>query len=142
MIYFNPYIYILFILLLPFETPGWLVLTLSFIAGLFMDAFSNTPGMHSAATVLIGFIRQYLLRILSPRDGYESGLNAHYQHMGIGWFVVFAGILTLLHHMFLFYLEDFALEHILRNMLKIILSSILSVLIMMILMLVSYKPQR
>ena len=56
-IYLNPYAYILFILILPFETPGWLVLSLGFVLGLIMDAFCNTLGMHSVATVLLAFLR-------------------------------------------------------------------------------------
>ena len=27
--------------------------------------------MHSSATVLAGFVRPYVLRVISPRDGYE-----------------------------------------------------------------------
>ena len=40
----NPYFYVLFVLLLPFETPGWILLSLAFILGLTIDIFSNTPG--------------------------------------------------------------------------------------------------
>ncbi len=37
--YLNAYIYVLFILLLPFETPKWLMLILAFFTGLTMDFF-------------------------------------------------------------------------------------------------------
>ena len=37
--YINPYCYILFILILPFETPGWLLLVLAFILGMIIDVF-------------------------------------------------------------------------------------------------------
>src|SRR5674536_70033 len=66
--YVNPYVYIMFILLLPVEFPSWLLLLLSFATGLIIDFFSGSPGMHTSATVLAGFVRPYVLRIVAPRD--------------------------------------------------------------------------
>jgi rod shape-determining protein MreD len=60
--YVNPYVYIMFILLLPVEMPSWLLLMLSFFTGLIVDLFCGTPGMHSSATVLAGFVRGSYLR--------------------------------------------------------------------------------
>ncbi|MFZ4059415.1 MAG: rod shape-determining protein MreD, partial [Ferruginibacter sp.] len=47
--YINPYVYVLFILLLPFETPQWLLLISAFLLGFGVDLFSDTMGMHTAA---------------------------------------------------------------------------------------------
>ena len=47
--YINPYVYILFILLLPVEIPAWILLLLSFAAGGIIDFFSGSPGMHASA---------------------------------------------------------------------------------------------
>jgi len=63
--YMIPYTYILFILLMPFETPRWIQLLAGFTLGLTMDLFTGTPGMHTAATVLIAFVRPYLLDLLN-----------------------------------------------------------------------------
>src|SRR3989339_664875 len=71
--YVNPYIYIIFILLLPVEIPSWLLLILSFCMGMVIDFYSGSPGMHSSASVLAGFVRPFVLRFISPRDGYEPG---------------------------------------------------------------------
>lgn len=141
-IYINPYAYILFILILPFDTSGWLLLSLAFLTGLTMDAFSNSMGMHSAAIVLVAFLRPYLLSVLSPRDGYGEGQTPHYSQMGMTWFLMFAGILTLVHHFTLFLAEDFSLDSIFTLILRVILSSIFSMIIMIVLLLVSYKARR
>src|SRR5690606_30576224 len=58
---FIPYIYPLFILLLPFETPVWLLLILGFTMGITMDMFMNTAGMHACATVLLAYLRTNVL---------------------------------------------------------------------------------
>ena len=49
--YLNPFLYVMFILMLPFETPDWLVLLLGFITGLTLDMFTDTIGMHTASCV-------------------------------------------------------------------------------------------
>src|SRR5664279_4931881 len=72
--YINPYVYIMFILLLPIEIPSWLLLILSFTIGMIIDFFSGSPGIHTSATVLAGFVRPYVIRVVSPKDGYEACL--------------------------------------------------------------------
>jgi len=115
-------------------------MSLAFILGMTMDAFSNTPGMHSAAAVFLALIRQYLLQFFAPRDGYEGKKTPHYGVMGLAWFTIYAGITTLLHHTFLFFLEDFRMDHFFSIILKAIASSSLTLVIMIVLLLVSYKP--
>jgi rod shape-determining protein MreD len=138
----NPYTYILFIFMLPFDTPGWLLLTLAFVSGLIMDAFSNTLGMHMSALLITAFCRHYLLAIMAPRDGYESGQTPHYSHMGLTWFLLYAGILTLLFHFSLFLTEDFRWGNFFIILFKSVISSALSLIIMSILLLTSHRPRR
>jgi rod shape-determining protein MreD len=71
--YVNPYVYIMIILLLPSLTPSWMVLTIAFFTGLVIDLFSGSPGMHASATLLAGFARPFVLRVIAPRDGYDPG---------------------------------------------------------------------
>ena len=68
--YVNPYVYIMFILMLPSLTPSWLLLLTAFLTGLIIDLFSGSPGMHAGATVLAAFSRPLVLRLIAPRDGY------------------------------------------------------------------------
>ncbi|MCP2937499.1 hypothetical protein NK983_32875, partial [Salmonella enterica subsp. enterica serovar Typhimurium] len=73
--------YILFILLLPFETPRLLVMFLAFVTGLVVDMFYDTAGIHAAVCTLIGYSRYYILKVLSPREGYDPGLTPTIQSM-------------------------------------------------------------
>ncbi len=73
--FLNPYVYILFILLLPFETPSWLLLILSFLIGFCIDIFSNTIGLHASACVFMGYMRPFVLNLISVRDNYESDIS-------------------------------------------------------------------
>jgi rod shape-determining protein MreD len=125
--YVNPYVYIMFILLLPFEIPSWLLLLLSFATGLIMDFFSGSPGMHSFATVLAGFVRPYILRVISPRDGYEPGSDPSMLTYGFKWFLTYGLIIVLVHHTALFYLEVFRFADFFRTMWRVLISSLFSI---------------
>jgi len=124
--YINPYVYIMFILLLPIEIPSWLLLLLSFTTGLIVDFFSGSPGMHTSATVLAGFVRPYILRIVSPRDGYEPGSDPSMLIYGFRWFATYTLLIVLIHHTALFYLEVFRFADFFRTMLRVLLSTLFS----------------
>jgi len=125
--YVNPYIYIMFVLLLPVEIPSWLLLLLSFVMGLILDFFSGSPGMHSSATVLTGFVRPFILRVISPRDGYEARSEPSMMAYGFRWFLIYTVLIVLVHHTALFYIEVFRFADFFRTMLRVLLSSLFTV---------------
>lgn len=125
--YLNPYIYTLFILLLPFETPGWLVILTGFFLGFSVDIFSETMGMHTAATTLMAYLRPMALSMVAPRDGYEAGSFPRVSYYGIAWFLQYSLILVFAHHTVLFFIELFSFEDLFRVLLRIILSTLFSV---------------
>lgn len=124
--YLVPYVYLLFILLMPFETPWWLQIVAGFLLGAGMDLLENTAGMHTAATVLIAYIRPYMLDRLAPRDGYEPETFPRIHYYGFLWFLKYTVVIVVIHHFVLFYLEVFQLRDFLSTLLRVILSSILS----------------
>ena len=125
--YVNPYIYIIFILLLPVEIQEWILLILAFFTGLTVDIFSGTIGMHAGATVFAGFVRPYILRIISPRDGYEPGAYPSMQIYGFRWFLIYSALVIVVHHLVLFYLEVFRFADFFRTFLRVLLSSIFTI---------------
>jgi len=124
--FINPYVYILFILLLPFETPGWFVILLSFLLGLFVDMFTDTLGMHASASVFMGFLRQYVLRSISAREGYEKGTSPRISDYGFVWFFKYSLLLVFLHHLFLFTIEVFNFGTFHLVLLRTVLSTLFS----------------
>ena len=93
--YINPFLYVLFILSLPLNASKYLVLILSFVMGISIDIFSSTLGMHTAASVFMGFLRPYILKILEPRDGYEANFSVNIADMGIKWYATYVVIFFL-----------------------------------------------
>jgi rod shape-determining protein MreD len=118
-----PYLYVLFLIMLPFETPPWATLSIGFATGLLMDFFTSTPGMHTSACVLLAFTRNLLLRLLAPREGYEFGKRPIIPHMGLGWFMTFAGVLVLTHHLWLFFVEVYRFSDFGSTLLRALVSA-------------------
>jgi rod shape-determining protein MreD len=124
--YLNPFLYVLFILMLPFKTPDWLVLVLAFLLGLSIDMFADTGGLHAASSVLMAFMRQPILKLIAPREGYDINQQPTIQQFGFGWFFTYAGILVFVHHLFLFFLEAFHFSEFFHTFSRVILSSLFS----------------
>jgi rod shape-determining protein MreD len=127
--FISPFFYILFILLLPIDTPRSLLLFLSFILGLSIDIFTNTPGVHASASLLIGFIRPGILGLISSRETLDSVAAPRVQNMGLQWFLTYTTFLVIIHHLFLFFIEAFTFQGVLITLIRVVLSSVLSVIL-------------
>ncbi len=130
--FINPFIYVLFIIVLPFETPKWLLLLIAFVLGITIDMFYDTAGMHAAACVFMAYIRPGILKLFSPRDGYELGTQPTIQYLGVPWFLSYSGILIFFHHLILFYIEIFRFSEFFSTFFRVIVSSIFTILLMVV----------
>jgi len=127
-----PYLYILFILMLPLETPRWLELLIGLVLGLTIDMFTNTLGMHASACVVLAYVRPLYLKGIAPRDGYEFGQRPGIQDLGLSWFIKYAGVLILVHHFWLFFVEVYSLKGFFNTLLRVFASSILTLILAII----------
>ena len=130
--YINPYLYIIFILWLPIETPKWALLLVAFFLGGAVDVFSNTLGMHMSASLFLAFCRPGILRVLSPRDGFEPNQIPGIKDFGLAWFISYAAIMTLLHHLFLFYVEVFRFSDFFLTLGRVFASALFTLLLILI----------
>jgi rod shape-determining protein MreD len=137
----TPYLYILFILLLPFETPNVLLFALSFILGLSIDAFYDTPGLHAAACVLLALVRVLFISVTVQKDGFDNEPEPTLSIMGFRWFFTYALVLTLFHHFFLFNLEVFRFSELEYTLTRFILSSIFTVFLMLVIGLLFFRKK-
>jgi rod shape-determining protein MreD len=128
----TPYVYILFILLLPFEIPNLLLFILSFILGITIDAFFDTPGLHAASCTLLAFVRIIFINITVQKDGFDNEPEPTLSVMGFRWFFAYVLVLTLIHHFFLFNLEVFRLSEIQYTLGRFVLSSVFTVFLILI----------
>ncbi len=134
-VYFNPYIYILFILLLPVDIPKWLLLFLAFITGLSIDFFSGILGIHSAATVFMAFIRPGIIKLIGEKEDAEQNLEPNIRNFGFLWFFTYVSFMTFLHHLALFYIEVFRFSEIFNTLLRVLASSAVTIFMIIIIQL-------
>lgn len=136
--YINPYLYIVFILIFPLSGNKALLIFLSFLLGLFVDIFSDSGGVHAAASVLIAYVRPLFLK-------FAFGVSYEYNMVKlnktpISERLVYISMMVFLHHIVLFSLEIFSVSHILILLKSTLFSGIFSiVLILCTLMLFSRK---
>lgn len=128
----TPYPYILFILLLPFETPNLLLFAMAFLTGLIVDAFYDTPGLHAASCVLLALVRIIFISLTVQKEGFDNEPEPTLSLMGFRWFFTYTVVLTLFHHFFLFNLEVFRFSEIQYTLVRFLLSSIFTIFLMLI----------
>lgn len=127
----NPYIYLLFILLLPLSAPRYAVLILAFLIGLTIDVFSNSIGVHAAASVFIAYARPLVIRVISNREEDRSDYPGLFQTK-LSWFLSYVTIMVLMHHLVLFYLEVFTFSHFGNTLLRVFISSAFSIFVIVL----------
>ena len=115
-----PVLYFLFILWLPFSLSRISLLLIGFGTGLTLDYFTNTPGLHAAACVLIAYARPFIINLLIPKDTAEFNYREP-SPRAMGWapYTVDAFVLTLLHHSYLYLLEWLDVGNMIGFLIKI-----------------------
>lgn len=134
--YVHPYIYVLFIFLLPFNIPQWQLLVLGFFSGFSVDLFNGTPGLNAAATVMMAFVRPFVINAMTRRKDINPNDEPSLYNMGISWFIVYSILLLLIHNVTLFLLEAFSFKLIgvvLTQTLMSVFSSLMLIFIILLL---------
>lgn len=125
---FIPMIYPLVLLVLPVNTKHWLAMLLGLGVGLTMDMFSNTPGVHAAACVLLGYLRPYLLNLFFQQNIKELGDTVpSLFRMGFRSFLLYILFAVLVHHLAFYLVQIWSLKSILTILYKTLLSTVLTI---------------
>lgn len=126
----HPYIYILCLLMMPITIPHWISMVLGAVAGLVMDVFCNSIGIHMAGCILLMYIRPYLIgAIVNDKDR----LNEQISTQTIGWeaMLEYVIIMVVLHHLTIFSLAAWSWKHIGFVLLESLVSSTVTILVIM-----------
>ena len=133
--YYNlavPFLYILFILLLPFKIPNALLFLLAFLTGLTVDVFYDTLGLNAAACTVLAFVRIIFISVTVQREGFDNEPDPRLGIMGFRWFIFYAIILTFFHHLVLFTFETFRFSEFGYILIRTVLSSVFTVFLMIL----------
>lgn len=136
------FIYIGFLFFLPVETNRPLLLLLGFLTGLVIDAFYDSVGMHAAACVLVMFLRNVWLRMLTPQGGYDPGVVPSLRLNGTQWFLMYVTPLILVHHAALLFLEAAGFHMMTITLVKVLLSSFFTLIAIIVSQILFYTTKR
>ena len=132
--YVHPYIYLIFVMLLPLNTPGWQLLLSGFGIGLVIDLFMGTLGMHAGATTLMAFCRPAIIRIVSGSQKLEMNREPNINQVGFPWFLRYTFVMVLVHNFTYFMLEGFSFHLVGLALLRILISVPVSVFLIIVVM--------
>ena len=135
----NPMLYVWFIILLPFATPNWLVLILSFILGVSVDVFSADVGINACICTLIGFIRPMLLNFFSGNVDNVTHTRPSSVSLGVKNFLLFTSSVVLIHHFLYFFISIFSFSEILQILLRSGLSSVVTIGLIILLDMIFFR---
>ncbi len=129
--YATPLLYVYFVVNFPRNYPKWGILLWSFLLGLNVDAFSNTPGVAASAMTLIGLLQPYVLELFMQRDS-EDDFQPSINSMGAGKYIYFSLLLTFIYCIVFFTVEMFTFFNWLQWILNILTSTLLSLLFIVV----------
>ena len=139
--YVHPYIYLIFVMLMPINIPGWQLLLSGFGIGLAIALFTGPPGMHAGATTLMAFCRPAIIRLVSGNQKFENIREPNIQQLGFPWFLRYTLCMVTIHNFTLFMLEGFTFHLIGQALLRILLSVPVSIFLIL-LILYLFAPTR
>lgn len=127
------FLYVAFILLLPFELSTVITILIGFFVGFTVDIFYSSMGLHAFATVFMSYARNYWLSVITPQGGYDAGNTPTIANNGVQWFLVYAIPLVFIHHFILFFLEASGFDMFWFTMMKIMASLLFTMIVIIFL---------
>ena len=117
---------------------------IAFALGFALDSFRHNPGFHAAACVLIAYFRPFLINILIPQEGADNNYEEPSAKSMGGFlpYLMYAGVLTFIHHAWLFFLEAMQFGNILYFIVKTLLSTAISLVLIIVAELLFSRKQQ
>ncbi len=134
-----PFVFLLFVILLPIEIERITVLLSAFVLGLFLDFSTDMVAINTIALSFAAFIRSGVLALLSPSDGYEPGKLPSIKNYGLAWFTYYSVIMIFAFSFVFYFFKAFALSQIGLVFLKSLANTIYSTIFIILMHLIFFR---
>ena len=134
----SPFIFPLFIFMLPLQMPRMLLYFLAFGMGLLVDIVSGMYGLHAFSMVFAAGLRDSVVALTTSTGIRELNDFAFYDQR-MGWYAIYLLPLFFIHHLAYFLLESFSFQQMGLTLLKTISSTAYSFIIGYLICIVFYK---
>ncbi|HCO67549.1 MAG TPA: rod shape-determining protein MreD [Dysgonomonas sp.] len=122
--YATPFLYVYFIIKMPLAINRNILMLISFLLGLIIDIFCNTPGQNAAAAVFAAFLRRPVQLMFFEKEDFEH-IIPNLSSLGAS-FMKYASLVVLIHHTVIISISSFSYINFSTIVLRIIFSSILT----------------
>lgn len=122
----TPALYLLALLLLPLELPKSVQYLIGFATGLAIDVFMHIQGVNAAASLMVMFVRPYLVKLLNGRNTTEGVDRPIPGVKDFKWLLMYVLLLSLLHQFFVVMLETKSFHNFGYTSLAILCNTVLT----------------
>ena len=134
------FVYIGFILFLPFEINKALLLIFSFFLGLLIDIFYNSLGVHAATCVLWAYLYSVSMPFLNNK--YESKQRFLLPDRNSAEYAAYSFGFIFLHHLIFFFIETETISLFFRIILQAFGSAAITFMVILIIYQFFYKRSK
>jgi hypothetical protein len=139
--YFNIFIYPIFLLLLPIQTPTPYLVLLGALMGFCADEFYYTGGLHASAGAFAGLVRRTVLSAFAP-NGNFTPKEPVFTPVYVSWqtFLPAAGLYFFAHILWFYVMDAFTFVYIGEAILKTLAAWPLSMIFVLAFMML-FRPK-
>lgn len=123
------FLYIYFVIKLPFHRNKFYVIITSFLMGIIIDVFLNTPGVNAAALTIVATLRSVLVPLFYPKNELDV-LVPGIRNNTVS-FIKYTIVMILIHHTLLFFIDSLSLFSVTETIYRILSSSLLSLILVL-----------
>ena len=138
----TPFVYFILIFVLSVMFNPILSIFVALILGLVIHMLYDTYGLHASAAVSIAMFRYYFTGFILPRDGFDTSSSLTVQNVGLGKYLVYIGVLSVIYHLWFFSLEAFTFDMFFLRLTQAFVSSVVAVVVILFLHYVFVKFDR
>ncbi len=124
----TPLLYVYFVTMFPRNYPKWALLLWSFVMGLLIDMFFNTPGLAAASLTLIAAIQPYYLELFVSRESADD-LEISIHSVGPMKYTAYIVVLVFIYCLVFYSLEMFNFFNIMQWVMCVVGSTLITLVL-------------
>ncbi len=140
---YTPFVFILFLLMIPITLSFPLTLVVAFVAGLMVDLLSGyITGLHAFSCTLMMSVRNFWVNLITNRNAFRGNEEVILRIQPYNWYPQYLMPMILLHHLAYFLLEAVGGGNLGIALLKAGVSSVYTLIWALIFALLFYKSSK
>ncbi len=134
-----PFVFFLFLFMLPTSIPSSVEYVVGFFMGLIIDISGDTLGANASAVLFALAVKRQIVGTVTATVGFRDSGEINLSNQNFVWYVTYLISLIFAHHLVYFLLESFNMANIAYTLFKIVVSTLYSFIINYLVCITFYK---